>query len=214
MSRSCGTSPGAVEMKARLEELAAEAMAGQPEVRLESVGSSPATTARRSTSRQQIARGAPVELKGELTASTNQASRATSSRQATWSMRKWIATRVKSDTRCAALAERWHDHNPLAHQGTRGGLMFGLGAALRRSYCPGWPDHHPDARPIQGNPCVMDIPHFAPCCCASHRTWPLGAKAAGEVDETPTWPRGGERVAAAGARVMHMHSRRSAYLTR
>jgi len=97
--------------------------------------------------------------------------------------------------------------NPMAHQGQLdGGLMFGVGAALMEEL----PVHDGQVTTLTlGDyklPCAMDTPPFRTVLLRDPTgPGPLGAKAAGELTNTSVAPAVANAVAAAsGARVTHM----------
>jgi CO/xanthine dehydrogenase Mo-binding subunit len=200
---------GAVEMKARLEELAAEAM-GWPagEVHLEG---DRFITGEHSAAfedvAQQIARGAPVEIKGEYDGQHKPGE------PGDFEFAGYVVdAEVDRDTGEVRLhdvllvADVGTIINPLAHQGQlEGGLMFGLGAALMEELTVQDGQITTLTLGDYKVPCVMDIPPFRTVLLRDPTgPGPLGAKAAGELTNTSVAPAVANAVAAAGARVMHM----------
>jgi CO/xanthine dehydrogenase Mo-binding subunit len=200
---------GAVEMKARLEELAAEAM-GWPagEVRLEGdrfvAGEMSAAFDEVAT---QIARGAPVEIVGEYDGQHKPGE------PGDFEFAGYV---VEAEVDPETGAIRLHDVllaadvgtiiNPLAHQGQlEGGLMFGLGAALMEELTVQDGQITTLTLGDYKVPCAMDTPPFRTVLLRDPTgPGPLGAKAAGELTNTSVAPAVANAVAAAGARVMHM----------
>jgi CO/xanthine dehydrogenase Mo-binding subunit len=200
---------GAVEMKARLEELAAEAM-GWPagEVRLEGdrfiAGQHNAAF---EDVAQQIARGAPVEITGAYDGQHKPGE------PGDFEFAGYVVdAEVDRDTGEVQLhdvllvADVGTIINPLAHQGQlEGGLMFGLGAALMEELTVQDGQITTLTLGDYKVPCVMDIPPFRTVLLRDPTgPGPLGAKAAGELTNTSVAPAVANAVAAAGARVMHM----------
>jgi CO/xanthine dehydrogenase Mo-binding subunit len=200
---------GAVEMKARLEELAAEAM-GWPagEVRLTGdrfiAGEHSAPFEEVA---QQIARGAPVEIKGEYDGQHKPGE------PGDFEFAGYVVdAEVDRDTGevrihdVLLVADVGTIINPLAHQGQlEGGLMFGLGAALMEELTVQDGQITTLTLGDYKVPCVMDIPPFRTVLLRDPTgPGPLGAKAAGELTNTSVAPAVANAVAAAGARVMHM----------
>ena len=201
---------GAVEMKSRLEELAAEAM-GWPagEVRLEGdrfvAGEHSAPFVEVA---EQIAKGPAVEVQGAYDGQHKPGE------PGDFEFAGYV---VQSEVDRETGAVRVEDVllvadvgtiiNPLAHQGQlEGGLMFGIGAALMEDLSI------QDGRittPSLGEykvPCAMDTPPFRTVLLRDPTgPGPLGAKAAGELTNTSVAPAVANSVAAAcGARVTHM----------
>jgi CO/xanthine dehydrogenase Mo-binding subunit len=200
---------GAAEMKARLEELAAEAM-GWPagEVRLENdqfittEASAPFEEVA-----EQIARGAPVEVSGVYDGQPKPGEPGEY---------EFAGYAVQAEVDRETGAVQIHDVllvadvgtiiNPVAHQGQlEGGLMFGIGAALMEEL------------QIQDGqvttltlgdykiPCTMDTPPIRTVLLRDpNGPGPLGAKAAGELTNTSVAPAVANAVAGCGARVMQM----------
>jgi CO/xanthine dehydrogenase Mo-binding subunit len=200
---------GATELKARLEELAAEAM-GWPagEVHLEhdrfvagDYGASFDDVAER------ISRGAPVEVKGEYDGQHKPGE------PGDFEFAGYV---VEAEVDPDTGAVRIHDVllvadvgtiiNPLAHQGQlEGGLVFGLGAALMEELSV--QDGQVTSMTLGDYkvPCAMDTPPFRTVLLRDPSgPGPLGAKAAGELTNTSVAPAVANAVAACGARVMHM----------
>jgi CO/xanthine dehydrogenase Mo-binding subunit len=200
---------GAVEMKARLEELAAEAM-GWPagEVRLEGdrfIAGEHSAPFEEVT--QQIARGAPVTVSGEYDGQHKPGE------PGDFEFAGYVVD-VELDRDTGAV--RLHDVllvadvgtiiNPLGHQGQlEGGLMFGLGAALMEELTVQDGQITTLTLGDYKVPCAMDTPPFRTVLLRDPTgPGPLGAKAAGELTNTSVAPAVANAVAAAGARVMHM----------
>jgi CO/xanthine dehydrogenase Mo-binding subunit len=201
---------GAVEMKARLEELASEAM-GWPagEVRLEGdrfvAGDQSAPF---EVVAQQIARGAPVEVSGAYDG-THKPGEPGDFEFAGYV----VEVEVDRDTGAVTVhdvllaADVGTIINPLAHQGQlEGGLVFGLGAALMEELSV---EDGQITTLTLGDykvPCVADTPPFRTVLLRDPEMGPgpLGAKAAGELTNTSVGPAVANAVAACGARVMHM----------
>jgi len=199
---------GATDMKARLEELAAEAM-GWPagEVRLEDdrfvVGDSSAPFEEVA---EQIAKGPPVEVRGSYDG-THKPGEPGDFEFAGYV----VQTAVDRETGSIAVdnvllvADVGTIINPVAHQGQLdGGLMFGIGAALMedlsvqdgRSTTPSLGDYK--------MPCQTDTPPFRTVLIHDpvEGPGPLGGKAAGELTNTSVAPAVANAVAAAcGARI-------------
>jgi len=202
---------GAVDMKARLEELAAEAM-GWPagEVRLEDdrfvVGE---TSAPFDEVADLITRGPPVEVRGEYDG-THKAGEPGDFEFAGYVVQTAVdretgGVRVED---VLLVADVGTIINPVAHQGQlEGGLMFGIGAALMEDLSV------QDGRittPSLGDyklPCQMDTPPFRSVLLHDSVAGPgpLGGKAAGELTNTSVAPAVANSVAAAcGARITHL----------
>ncbi len=97
--------------------------------------------------------------------------------------------------------------NPLAHQGQlEGGLMFGVGAALMEELIVQDGQVTTLTRGDYKLPCAMDLPSFRTVLLRDPTgPGPLGAKAAGELTNTSVAPAVANTVAAAcGARVAYM----------
>lgn len=198
---------GATEMKARLEELAAEAM-GWPagEVRLEQdrfVAGDTAATFEEVA--EQIAKGPPVEVQGAYNGNHKPGE------PGEFEFAGYVVT-VSVDRETGSVhvddvllvADVGTIVNPVAHQGQlEGGLMFGIGAALMEDLSV------QDGRittPTLGEyklPCALDTPRFRTVLLHDPTgPGPLGAKAAGELTNTSVAPAVANAVAAAcGARV-------------
>jgi CO/xanthine dehydrogenase Mo-binding subunit len=199
---------GATEMKARLEELAAEAM-GWPagEVRLEDdrfvVGE---TSAPFDDIAEQITKGPPVEVRGAYDG-THKAGDPGDFEFAGYVVQTAVdrETGAVSVDNVLLVADVGTIINPVAHQGQlEGGLMFGIGAALMEDLSV------QDGRittPSLGDyklPCQMDTPPFRTVLLHDPTAGPgpLGGKAAGELTNTSVAPAVANSVAAAcGARV-------------
>jgi CO/xanthine dehydrogenase Mo-binding subunit len=198
---------GATEMKARLEELAAEAM-GWPagEVHLQDdqfvAGDNSASF---DVVAEQIAKGPPVEVQGAYDANHKPGD------PGEFEFAGYVVqVTVDRETGSAAIddvllvADVGTIINPVAHQGQLdGGLMFGIGAALMEDLSI------QDGRitsPTLGDykvPCQLDTPTFRTVLLQDPTgPGPLGAKAAGELTNTSVAPAVANAVAAAcGARV-------------
>lgn len=201
---------GATELKARLEELAAEAL-GWPagEVRLER---DRFVAGDESASFEEVAativRGAPVEVTGAYDG-THQAGEPGDFEYAGYV----VEAEVDRDTG----AVRIHDIllaadvgtiiNPVAHQGQLdGGLVMGLGAALMEEL------QVQDGQVTTATlgdykiPCALDTPPFRTALIHDPQDGPgpFGAKAAGELTNTSVAPAVANAVAACGARVTEM----------
>ena len=200
---------GAVELKARLEDLAAEAM-GWPAgaVQLEgdrfTAGNQSAEFA---AVAEQIARGAPVEVTGEYDGNHKPGE------PVEYEFAGYVVdAEIDRDTGQVHIhdvllaADVGTIINPLAHQGQlEGGLMFGLGAALMQELSVQDGQITTVTLGDYKLPCVMDIPHFRTVLLSEPGgPGPLGAKAAGELTNTSVAPAVANAVAAGGARVMHM----------
>jgi CO/xanthine dehydrogenase Mo-binding subunit len=201
---------GAVEMKSRLEELAAEAM-GWPagEVRLEGdrfvAGE---TTAAFEEVTDEIAKGPPVEVAGEYDGQHKPGE------PGDFEFAGYVVqSEVDRETGSVRIedvllvADVGTIINPVAHQGQLdGGLMFGLGAALMEDLSV---QSGRITTPSLGDykvPCAMDTPPFQTVLLREPTgPGPLGAKAAGELTNTSVAPAVANSVAAAcGARVQHL----------
>jgi CO/xanthine dehydrogenase Mo-binding subunit len=201
---------GAVEMKARLEELAAEAM-GWPtgDVRLEDDQFiSGDQSAPFDLVAEQIARGAPVEVAGEYDGNHKPGE------PGDFEFAGYVVeAEVDRDTGAVTIhevllaADVGTIINPLAHQGQlEGGLVMGLGAALMEELSI---ENGQITTLTLGDyklPCMMDTPRFRTVLLRDPELGPgpLGAKAAGELTNTSVAPAVANAVAACGARVMHM----------
>jgi xanthine dehydrogenase molybdenum-binding subunit len=201
---------GAVEMKSRLEDLAAEAMgwpAGQVRLEQDRFVAGEVSAAFEEVA-DRIAQGPPVEIQGaydgqhkpgepgdfEFAGYVVQAE----------VDRETGAVRIED---VLLVADVGTIINPLAHQGQlEGGLMFGIGAALMEEL--GVQDGR-ITTPTLGDykvPCAMDAPPFRTVLLHDPTgPGPLGAKAAGELTNTSVAPAVANAVAAAcGARITHL----------
>jgi CO/xanthine dehydrogenase Mo-binding subunit len=200
---------GATELKARLEELAAEAMgwpAGQVHLDNDQFMAGEAQASFDEVA-ERIAQGPLVEVRGEYD-STHAPGQPGDFEFAGYV----VEAEVDQDTG----AVRIHDVllvadvgtiiNPLAHQGQlEGGLMFGLGAALMEELTI--QDGQVTTLTLGDYkvPCTMDTPPFRTVLLRDATgPGPLGAKAAGELTNTSVAPAVANAVAACGARVMHL----------
>jgi CO/xanthine dehydrogenase Mo-binding subunit len=201
---------GATEMKARLEELAAEAM-GWPagEVRLEDdrfVTSD--TSASFDDVAERIAKGPPVEVQGAYDGN-HKPGEPGEFEFAGYVVQAAVdpETGTVSIDNVLLVADVGTIINPLAHQGQlEGGLMFGIGAALIEEL--GVQDGR-ITTPNLGDyklPCALDTPPFKTVLLRDPTgPGPLGAKAAGELTNTSVAPAVANAVAAAcGARITHI----------
>jgi CO/xanthine dehydrogenase Mo-binding subunit len=200
---------GATEMKARLEELAAEAMgwpAGQ--VRLEDdrfIGGT--VEASFDEVAEQIARGAPVEVVGEYNGEHKPGE------PGEFEFAGYVID-VQVDRETGAVhvdnvllaADVGTIINPVAHQGQlEGGLMFGIGAALMEELTIQDGQVTTITLGDYKLPCAMDTPPFRTVLLRDPTgPGPLGAKAAGELTNTSVAPALANAVAECGARVMHL----------
>jgi len=200
---------GSVELKHRLEELAAEAM-GWPagDVRLENdrFFSGTADVSFDEVA-EKISRGAPVEVRGDYDG-THKPGEPGDFEFAGYV----VEAEVDHDTGAVHI----HDVllavdvgtiiNPLAHQGQlEGGLMFGIGAALMEELTVQDGQITTLTLGDYKLPCAMDTPPFRTVLLPDPTgPGPLGAKAAGELTNTSVAPAVANAVAACGARVMHM----------
>jgi CO/xanthine dehydrogenase Mo-binding subunit len=201
---------GAVEMKARLEDLAAEAM-GWPagDVRLEN---DRFVAADQSASFGEvvsvIVRGEPVEVSGAYDG-THKPGEPGDFEYAGYV----VEAEIDRDTGTVRIhdvllvADVGTIINPVAHQGQLdGGLVMGLGAALMEEL------QIQDGQVTTATlgdykiPCISDTPPFRTVLVHDPRDGPgpLGAKAAGELTNTSVAPAVANAVAAAGARVTQM----------
>jgi CO/xanthine dehydrogenase Mo-binding subunit len=200
---------GAVELKARLEELAAEAM-GWPagSVRLENDRFISADAeASFDEVAQRILRGAPVEVLGEYDGTHKPGE------PGDFEFAGYV---VEAEVDRETGAIHIHDVllaadvgtiiNPLAHQGQlEGGLMFGIGAAVMEELIVQDGQITTLTLGDYKVPCAMDTPPFRTVLLRDPSgPGPLGAKAAGELTNTSVAPAVANAVAACGARVMHM----------
>ena len=201
---------GATEFKARLEDLAAEAM-GWPagEVQLEN---DRFVAGDESASFEEVAaiigRGELVDVTGAYDG-THKPGEPGDFEFAGYA----VEAEIDRDTG----AVRIHDVllaadvgtiiNPIAHQGQLdGGLVMGLGAALMEEL------QVQDGQVTTATlgdykiPCAMDTPSFRTVLIHDPQEGPgpLGAKAAGELTNTSVAPAVANAVAACGARVTHM----------
>jgi CO/xanthine dehydrogenase Mo-binding subunit len=192
---------GAVELKARLEELAAEAMGWQAgEVRLESdrftAGDQSAPF---DVVAEQIARGAPVEVEGAYDGNHKPGE------PGEYEFAGYVVeVEVDRDTGQVHIhdvllaADVGTIINPLAHQGQlEGGLIFGLGAALMEEMSVQDGQITTLTLGDYKLPCAMDIPPFRTVLLRDPSgPGPLGAKAAGELTNTSVAPAVANAVAA------------------
>jgi CO/xanthine dehydrogenase Mo-binding subunit len=200
---------GAVELKARLEDLAAEVM-GWPtgEVRLE--GDRFAAGDRSAPFDEvveQIARGAAVEVTGTYDGNLKPGD------PGQYEFAGYVVdAQVDRDTGQVHIhdvllaADVGTIINPLAHQGQlEGGFIFGLGEALMEELSVQAGQVTTLTLGDYKLPCVMDIPRFRTVLLReSSGPGPLGAKAAGELTNTSVAPAVANAVAACGARVTHL----------
>ena len=201
---------GAVEMKARLEELASEAM-GWPagEVRLQGdqfVAGDQSAPFEEVAS--QIARGAPVEVVGDYDGNHKPGE------PGDFEFAGYVVeASLDRDTGAVQIhdvllvADVGTIINPLGHQGQLdGGLIFGLGAALMEELSVQDGQITTLTLGDYKVPCVMDTPPFRTVLLRDPQLGPgpLGAKAAGELTNTSVAPAVANAVAACGARVMVM----------
>jgi CO/xanthine dehydrogenase Mo-binding subunit len=202
---------GATEMKARLEELAAETM-GWPagEVHLEDdrfvVGE---TSAPFEEVAEQIAKGPPVEVRGAYDGTHK------SGEPGDFEFAGYVVqAAVDRETGDVAIddvllvADVGTIINPVAHQGQLdGGLMFGIGAALMEDLSVQEGRITTASLGDYKMPCQMDTPPFRTVLLHDPASGPgpLGGKAAGELTNTSVAPAVANAVAAAsGARVTRM----------
>lgn len=201
---------GAVEMKARLEELASEAM-GWPAGQVWLEGDRFMTTEASASFdevAERIARGAPVSVEGAYDGQHKPGE------PGDYEFAGYVVSAsVDRDTGqvhiedVLLVADVGTIINPLAHQGQlEGGLMFGIGAALMEELTV----HDGQVTTLTlGDykvPCAMDTPPFRTVLLRDPTgPGPLGAKAAGELTNTSVAPAVANAVAAAcGARVTHL----------
>jgi CO/xanthine dehydrogenase Mo-binding subunit len=200
---------GATELKAQLEELAAEAM-GWPtgQVRLENdqfvVGD---VRTGFDEVAERIARGAPVETIGAYDGQH------APGEPGDFEFAGYV---VEAELDRQTGAVQLHDVllaadvgtiiNPLAHQGQlEGGLMFGVGAALMEEMVVQNGQMTTLTLGDYKLPCARDTPPFRTVLLRDPTgPGPLGAKAAGELTNTSVAPAVANAVAACGARVTHM----------
>ena len=201
---------GASELKARLEELAAEAM-GWPagDVRLENdrfvAGEESAPFDEVAAN---ILRSSPVEVSGAYDG-THKPGEPGDFEFAGYV----VETELDRDTGAVNIhdillvADVGTIINPVAHQGQlEGGLVMGLGAALMEEL------QVQDGQVTTATlgdykiPCVMDTPAFRTVLIHDPQDGPgpLGGKAAGELTNTSVAPAVANAVAACGARVTQM----------
>jgi len=201
---------GAVDMKSRLEDLAAEAMgwpAGQVRLEQDRFVAGDASAAFDDVA-DRIAQGPPVEVEGAYDGNHKPGE------PGDFEFAGYVVqAEVDRETGAVHIedvllvADVGTIINPLAHQGQlEGGLMFGIGAALMEEL--GVQDGRITA-PSLGDykvPCAMDTPHFRTVLLRDPTgPGPLGAKAAGELTNTSVAPAVANAVAAAcGARVTHL----------
>jgi len=201
---------GAVEMKARLEDLAAEAM-GWPagEVRLENdrfvAGEESAPFEEVAAA---ISRGELVAVKGSYDGAPKPGE------PGEFEYAGYVVdAEIDRETGAVQIheillvADVGTIINPVAHQGQlEGGLIMGLGAALMEEM------QVQDGQVTTATlgdykiPCVMDAPKFRSVLIHDPQAGPgpLGGKAAGELTNTSVGPAVANAVAAAGARVLSM----------
>jgi putative selenate reductase molybdopterin-binding subunit len=200
---------GSVELKHRLEELAAEAM-GWPagEVHLENDRfMSGTSSAPFDEVAEKISRGSPVEVVGDYDG-THKPGEPGDFEFAGYV----VEAEVDHDTGAVQIhdvllaADVGTIINPLAHQGQlEGGLMFGIGAALMEELLVQDGQITTLTLGDYKLPCAMDTPPFRTVLLSDPTgPGPLGAKAAGELTNTSVAPAVANAVAACGARVMHM----------
>jgi len=200
---------GAVELKARLEELAAEAM-GWPagSVRLDNDRFITADAqASFDEVAERISRGAPVEVTGAYDGNHKPGEPGEFEFAG-------YAVEVELDRETGAFriqdvllaADVGTIINPLAHQGQlEGGLMFGVGAAMMEELIVQDGQITTLTLGDYKVPCSMDTPPFRTVLLRDPTgPGPLGAKAAGELTNTSVAPAVANAVAACGPRVMHM----------
>lgn len=203
------TQAGAAALKARLEDLAAEAM-GWPagEVRLEDerflAGDAAASFDEVAA---RITRGAPVEVPGAYDGQPK------AGEPGAFEFAGYV---VEADVDAETGAVHLHDVllvadvgtiiNPVAHQGQLdGGLVFGIGAALMEELTVQEGQITTVTLGDYKLPCTMDIPPFRTVLLRDPTgPGPLGAKAAGELTNTSVAPAVANAIAACGARVMDL----------
>lgn len=201
---------GTIEFKARLEDLAAEAM-GWPagEVQLQNdrfvAGEESAPFEEVAAI---IARGSTVEVSGSYDAS--QAPTPGGDFEYAGYV---IEVEVDRDTGAIKVhdillaADVGTIINPVAHQGQLdGGLVMGIGAALMEEMIIQDGQVTTATLGDYKIPCTMDIPSFRTVLIHDPQDGPgpLGGKAAGELTNTSVAPAVANAVAAAAARVTHM----------
>jgi CO/xanthine dehydrogenase Mo-binding subunit len=200
---------GSVELKRRLEDLAAEAM-GWPagDVRLENDRFiSGGAEVPFDEVAEKILRGAPVEVLGDYDG-THKPGEPGDFEFAGYV----VEAEVDHDTGAVHIhdvllvADVGTIINPLAHQGQlEGGLMFGIGAALMEELIVQDGQITTLTLGDYKLPCAMDTPPFRTVLLSDPTgPGPLGAKAAGELTNTSVAPAVANAVAACGARVMHL----------
>jgi CO/xanthine dehydrogenase Mo-binding subunit len=200
---------GSVELKQRLEELAAEAMgwpAGDVHLENDRFRAGDASAAFDEVT-EIISRGAPVEVRGEYDGNHKPGE------PGDFEFAGYV---VEAEVDHETGAVHIHDVllaadvgtiiNPLAHQGQlEGGLMFGIGAALMEELTVQDGQITTLTLGDYKLPCSMDTPPFRTVLLADPTgPGPLGAKAAGELTNTSVAPAVANAVAACGARVMYM----------
>jgi CO/xanthine dehydrogenase Mo-binding subunit len=201
---------GATDFKARLEDLAAEAM-GWPagDVRLED---DHFVSGDQSESfdavAEQIARGGAIEVLGEYQG-THKPGEPGDFEFAGYVVEAEVdrQTGAVQIHEVLLAADVGTIINPLAHQGQlEGGLMFGIGAALMEELSVQDGQITTVTLGDYKLPTVMDTPPFRTVLLhdSVDGPGPLGAKAAGELTNTSVAPAVANAVAAAGARVLHM----------
>ncbi|HEV7662637.1 MAG TPA: molybdopterin cofactor-binding domain-containing protein, partial [Chloroflexota bacterium] len=204
------TQAGATELKARLEDLAAEAMgwpAGHVELEDDQFKSGEFSASFDEVA-DQIARGAPVEVLGEYNGEHKPGE------PGEFEFAGYVVeVDVDGDTGAVHVnhvllaADVGTIINPIAHQGQlEGGLMFGIGAALMEELTIQDGQITTVTLGDYKLPCAMDIPPFRTVLLHDPTgPGPLGAKAAGELTNTSVAPAVANAIAAAcGARVMHL----------
>jgi CO/xanthine dehydrogenase Mo-binding subunit len=201
---------GAVDFKARLEELAAEAMgwpAGQVRLEQDRFLSGDASEAFDVVA-SRIAQGPPVEVVGDYDGN-HQPGEPGDFEFAGYVVEASVDRETGAITIHDVLlaADVGTIINPLAHQGQLdGGLVFGLGAALMEELVIRDGQVTTLTLGDYKLPCAMDTPPFRTVLLRDPTgPGPLGAKAAGELTNTSVAPAVANAVAAAcGARVLHM----------
>ena len=200
---------GAVEMKSRLEDLAAEAMgwpAGQVRIEQDRFVHPDGSTDFDEVA-EQIARSGPVEVLGEYDG-THKPGEPGDFEFAGYV----VEASVDRDTGAIHIhdvllaADVGTIINPVAHQGQlEGGLMFGMGAALMEELTVQDGQITTVTLGDYKLPCALDTPPFRTVLLRDPTgPGPLGAKAAGELTNTSVAPAVANAVAACGARVRHM----------
>jgi CO/xanthine dehydrogenase Mo-binding subunit len=201
---------GAAEMKARLEELASEAMgwpAGQVRLEADRFVTGDASAPFDEVA-ERIARGAPVSVRGDYDGQHKPGE------PGEYEFAGYVVTAsVDRETGQVQIedvllvADVGTIINPLAHQGQlEGGLMFGIGAALMEELTVQDGQITTLTLGDYKLPCAMDTPPFRTVLLRDPTgPGPLGAKAAGELTNTSVAPAVANAVAAAcGARVTHL----------